>query len=167
MDEIYQEHSKTVYNYMLYLCKDDALAEDLTQETFYIATKKIDEFRNECKIEVWLCQIGKNLWYSERKRNKNEVLLSMDSEIGEIKSDYDLETELIAKEEMIDLYKHMKKLDEPTRELIHLRLTTGLTFKDIAQIMDKTEAWAQVNFYRGKERLKEMYEKEDKSDETK
>ena len=153
---------------MLYLCKNDALAEDLTQETFYIATRKIDEFRNECKIEVWLCQIGKNLWYKELKRNKNAVLLSMDSEVGEeIIADYDIETELIEKEEMVNLYKHMKNLDEPVRELIHLKLTTELTFKDIAQIIDKSEAWARVNFYRGKEKLKEMYEEEEKLDETK
>lgn len=167
MEEIYQKYINHVYNYLLCLCNDADLAEDLAQETFYNATKKIDEFRNECKIEVWLCQIGKHLWYKELKKKKKAIVVSMDSEIGEIKSDYDMEMEFIDNEETEILYKHMKKLDEPVRELIHLKLSTELTFKDIAQIIEKTESWARVNFYRGKEKLKEMYEKEENEDETK
>lgn len=161
IEKIYQEHSKTVYNYLFCLCHNESLSEELTQETFYLATKYIDTFRNECKIQVWLCQIAKNLWYKELKRKKKATIISMDAEIGEIKSDLDIEEEFIESEERAELYKQMKNLDGPTRELIHLRLTTGLTFKEIAQILGKSEAWARVTFYRGKEKIKEMNRKEE------
>ena len=65
IEEIYQTHLKTVYHYLECLCEDELLAEDLTQETFYIATKNINQFRSECKIEVWLCQM-------EEKNGRNE-----------------------------------------------------------------------------------------------
>lgn len=78
----------------------------------------------------------------------------MDSEIGEIKSNFNVEEELIEKEEKAELYKQIQKLDSPTRELVYLRLTTELTFKDIAQILGKTEAWTRVEFYRWKEKVK-------------
>lgn len=156
IEEIYKSHSKTVYNYLFCLSNNEFLAEELTQETFYIATKYINSFRNECKIQVWLCQIAKNLWYKELKRMKRLTLISMDSEIGEMRANTNLEAEYIEGEQRELLYKQMKNLDGPTKELIILRLTTELTFKDIAQILGKSEAWARVTFYRWKEQMKEM-----------
>lgn len=161
IEEIYKQHSKTVYNYLYCLCHDEPLAEELTQETFYLGMKNIDKFRNECKIQVWLCQIGKNLWYKELARRKKARVISMDAEIGEIKSDLNIEEEFIENETKEELYKQLDKLDEITRELILLKLTTGLTFKEIAPILGKSETWARVTYYRGKEKLKEMNRKEE------
>lgn len=53
------------------------------------------------------------------------------------------------------LYKKIQKLDEKTREVMYLRLTGELTFKEISNILDKTENWVRVIFYRGKNKLKE------------
>ncbi|MBO5478224.1 MAG: sigma-70 family RNA polymerase sigma factor [Clostridia bacterium] len=161
IEEIYQAHSKTVYRYLFCLCHNESLAEELTQETFYLATKNINQFRNECKIQVWLCQIAKNLWFKELKRIKKLTVVSMDTEIGEIKSDLNLEDEFIESEERAELYKQLKNLDGRTRELIYLRLTTELTFKDVAQLLGKSETWARVTFYRWKEKLREMNRKEE------
>ena len=145
---------KTVYKYIFCLCNNKSLAEEVTQETFYIAMKSINKFRGECKIQVWLCQIAKHLLYKERKRKRKMVLISMDSEIGEIKSDVNVEAEIIEREEKAELYKQIQKLNGPTKELVFLRLTTELSFKDIAQILGKTEAWTRVEFYRWKEKVK-------------
>lgn len=154
IEEIYKTHMKNVYNYIFCLCNNKSLAEEVTQETFYIAMKNINKFRGECKIQVWLCQIAKHLLYKEQKRKHKIVTLSMDSEIGEIKSDINIEQEIIEREEKAELYKQIQKLDSPTRELVYLRLTTELTFKDIAQILGRTEAWTRVEFYRWKEKVK-------------
>lgn len=161
MKEIYEAHSKTVYKYLFCLCHNESLAEDLTQETFYIATKNINKFRNECKIQVWLCQIAKNLWYKELKRMKKAKIISMDSEIGDIKDDFDIEEDFIEGEQKTEVYKEIEKLDGPTKELIYLRLTTELTFKDIADILGKSEAWTRVTFYRWKEDIKKLNRKEE------
>lgn len=161
IEEIYKEHSKTVYNYLYCLCHDESLTEELTQETFYLAMKNIKKFRNECKIQVWLCQIGKHLWYQELKRKKKATIISMDAEIGEIKSDINLEEDFIEMATKEELYKQLEKLGETTKELIFLKLTTELTFKEIAQILGKTETWARVTYYRGKEKLKEINRKEE------
>lgn len=145
---------KNVYNYIFCLCNNESLAEEVTQETFYRAMKGINKFRGDCKIQVWLCQIAKHVLYKERKRKRKMLLISMDAEIGEIKSDVNVEEEIIEREEKDELYKQIQKLDSPTRELVFLRLTTELTFKDIAQILGKTEAWTRVEFYRWKEKVK-------------
>lgn len=58
--------------------------------------------------------------------------------------------------EKIRLYKKMQKLDAQTREVMYLRITGELSFKEIGIILNKTENWARVTFYRGKNQLKEV-----------
>ena len=65
-------------------------------------------------------------------------------------SDYDV----LASEDKINLYKKIQQLDTETRDVIYLRLSGELTFKEISEIMNKTESWVRVTFYRGKEKLK-------------
>ena len=62
MEDVYQEHSHMVYRYLLSLTHDADLAEELTQETFYQAIKKLDYFNAESKVSTWLCGIAKNLY---------------------------------------------------------------------------------------------------------
>lgn len=68
LEEVYNENASAVYKYLLCLTHDVYLAEELTQETFYQAAKGIHNFRGDCKISVWLCQIAKRLWYKELKK---------------------------------------------------------------------------------------------------
>ncbi len=55
--------------------------------------------------------------------------------------------------ELIDVLKEMQKLPAERREVIYLRITGALSFKEIGEIMGKSENWARVSFYRGKEQL--------------
>lgn len=47
----------------------------------------------------------------------------------------------------------MHKLDSTTREVMYLRLAGDLQFSEIADILGKTENWARVTYYRGKQKL--------------
>ena len=71
-------------------------------------------------------------------------------------SDYDTEEQIISNDEKISLYKKMQKLDEKTREVMYLRITGELSFNEIGIILNKTENWARITFYRGKNQLKEV-----------
>ena len=61
IEEIYVEYFEIVKKYMFCLTRNNDIAEEITQETFYKAVKKINSFKGECKISTWLCQIAKNL----------------------------------------------------------------------------------------------------------
>lgn len=54
-DDIFQDYGKLVYRYLLRLCGDKDLAEELMQETFYQAVKSADRFDGSCKVSTWLC----------------------------------------------------------------------------------------------------------------
>ena len=153
MEQIYKEYFETVHKYLFCLTHNEYISEELTQETFYRAVKKIDTYRGECKISVWLCQIAKNLWYDYCRKNKKIV---NKDDILEISLEDTTEEQVIAKEEKILLYQKMQKLDKEVREVIYLRITGELSFKEIGAILNKTENWARVTFYRGKNQLKEV-----------
>ena len=70
LEQIYKQYFETVNKYLFCLTHNSDISEELTQETFYKAVKKINTFKGECKMSVWLCQIAKNLWYDELKKNK-------------------------------------------------------------------------------------------------
>ncbi len=154
IEEIYKEYFETVYKYLFCLTHNSDLSEELTQETFYRAVISINSFRGDCKMSVWLCQIAKNLWCDELKRNrKTENIDEKNFEF--FSSDNDLENNAVSKEEKVNLYKKMQKLDDLTREVMYLRITGELSFKEIGDILNKTENWARVTFYRGKTKIKE------------
>ena len=130
MEEIYQAHARTVYKFLLSQCHDADLAEELTQETFYQAVRSIDRFNGSCKVSVWLCQIAKHLWYQHLRKRKPEEPLPEDGLPGPS-----------AEEDVL------------TRQG-HLDLLGGLSFREIGDVLGRTETWARVTFYRGKEALR-------------
>ena len=153
IEQIYKEYFETVNKYLFCLTHNNDISEELTQETFYRAVKKINTYKGNCKMQVWLCQIAKNLWYDQCRKNKKMADIPEDEmTIGQAINF--TEEQAIANDEKISLYKKMQKLDEKTREVMYLRITGELSFKDIGTILNKTENWARVTFYRGKNQLK-------------
>lgn len=73
IEKLYEEYFKIVNKYLFCLTHNNDISEELTQETFYKAVKKIDTYKGECKMSVWLCQIAKNLWYDQCRKNKKFV----------------------------------------------------------------------------------------------
>lgn len=100
IEEIYVEYFETVNKYLFCLTRNYDISEELTQETFYHAVKKIDTFKGNCKMSVWLCQIAKNLWYDECRKNKKYVQTNEEELFGmqDLKT---IEEELIDKENKI------------------------------------------------------------------
>lgn len=150
MEEIYRAHSQTVYRYLLSLTRDASLAEELTQETFYQAVRSIDRFDGSCRITTWLCAIAKNVLLSERRRHP------VSEPLAEELPDTALSSEGAALESAgrLALLQKLQLLGGETREVMYLRLLGDLSFREIGEVLGKTENWARVTYYRGKEKLK-------------
>ena len=154
IEEIYEEYSNSLYKYLFCLTHDEEVAEDLTQDVFAIAMDKIDTFKGQCKLSVWLCQIGKHLWYKQLKKDKKYKKISI-NEINEneIISE-NIEEAILIQEEKLKLYKDIQKLKEPYRDVIYLKLSGNLNFIEIADILGKTPNWVRVTYFRAKQKLK-------------
>ena len=155
IEEIYEEYSNTLYKYLFCLTHDEEVAEDLTQDVFAIAMDKIDTFKGQCKLSVWLCEIGKHLWYKQLKKDKKYKKISI-NEINEneIISE-NIEEAILIQEEKLKLYKDIQKLKEPYRDVIYLKLSGNLNFIEIADILGKTPNWVRVTYFRAKQKLED------------
>ena len=151
MNAIYRHHAQTVYTFLLSQTRDPGLAEELTQETFYQAVRSIDRFDGKCKVSVWLCQIAKHLWYQQLRKQKREVPLSEEGVDVPLLS---AEEETLDRAGRLELLRQVHSLPEPCREVVYLRAFGDLSFREIGDVLGKTETWARVTFYRGKEKLR-------------
>ena len=151
MNAIYRHHAQTVYKFLLSQTRDPGLAEELTQETFYQAVRSIDRFDGKCKVSVWLCQIARHLWYQQLRKQKREVPLPEEGIDVPLPS---AEEETLDRAGRLELLRQVHSLPEPYREVVYLRAFGDLSFREIGDVLGKTETWARVTFYRGKEKLR-------------
>ena len=151
-EDLYEQHARQVFRYLFSITGEQDTAEELTQETFYQALKNLDAFRGDSTPQVWLCAIAKRLWYKELERRKRNVPREEEHLAGQAAPD-DPAQETEQREGRLALYRAMQQLDPDTREVIHLRLAGDFSFRDIGDILDRSEVWARVRFYRGKEEL--------------
>ncbi len=160
MDAIYKKYCKCVYNFLYKLTNDIELSEELTQETFYTAIKKINTLNKKESIRTWLYQIAKNKWKDYLRKNKKANIDLEENTVENLVANYDIEEDMIAKDNIIEFYKKIHMLDIDTREIIYLKIIRNFTFKEISQILGKNEEWARTKFYRGKLKLKESLKDE-------
>ena len=154
MEEIYKVYAKRIYTYLLSLAKDEYIAEELLQETFYSAIKNINKFRNESSIKTWLFTIAKNKWIDYCKKNKKLLETPIYEKEQDILCSTSFEEDFLNKNELLDVCKQIHKLDEKSKEVVYLRLFTNFSFKEIANIIGKTEENTRIIFFRAKNKLK-------------
>jgi len=150
LTEIYKQYSDEVFRYLMVLCHNADVAEELTQETFYQAVRSIDNYNGECKMSVWLCQIAKHTYYKYVDKQVKQP-----NQLHSLNHLNSVESNLIENENKIALYRTIHLLDEPYKEIVLLRILGGLSFKEIGEIHRKSENWARVTFYRAKLKLRE------------
>ena len=103
MDAAYREYAVMVYKFLLSLCYEEELAEELTQETFYQAVRSVDRYDGSCKVSTWLCQIAKHLWYREMERRKRKGTSELTADMESLEKP--VEEQLLVKEEIMELFR--------------------------------------------------------------
>lgn len=151
-EAIYTQYFDSVYKYVLSLCRNETVAEDITQEAFYKAMEHLDQFDGKCKLYVWLCQIAKNTLYTYYKKQKRIV---PESDLDQsLLRDTSFESSFVDKETAWEIHKLLHKLDEPYKEVFSLRVFGELSFSQIGELFGKTDSWARLIFYRAKKALR-------------
>ena len=159
IQEVYEQYFTVVYRYLLSLSHNTHIAEELTQETFFKALKKVDDFRGDCDLRVWLCQISKNTYYDYLKKNKKYAPESQDEKEESFPSD--LLQNFSDKETALQVHKVLHRLSEPYKEVFSLRVFGELSFAEISSLFGKSESWARVTYHRACKKISEEWDHED------
>lgn len=150
-EQLYEKNYPIVYRFILSLCRNPSLAEELTQDAFVKALEHFEQFDWQCQFYVWLCQIAKNTYFSYLRKQKH---LASDAYIPMQWSDTPEEITL-DKETADRIIYLLDQLPEPYREVFSLRALGDLSFSQIGEIYGKTDSWARLIYYRAKKRIKE------------
>lgn len=159
LEEIYRLYADDLYRFLLSLCRDPSLAEELAAETFYRAIKSINSFKGNCKMSVWLMSIGKNLYFDHLKKAENKNLPLDGSDHPD---SFDIVIQYENKEQSMNIHRILHTLDEPYKEVFSLRIFSELSFKDIGELFGRSDSWARTVYFRAKEKIITQLKKEEK-----
>ncbi len=144
--EIYDFYAPAIYRFIYFRTRHKELAQDLTAQTFLKALEKIDSFKfNQGQFSSWLYRIAKNLIIDYWRAKKTE--LNVD-DFWSLNSGEDISQDAQAKERVEKIRKMLNKLSLVQKEIITLRIWDELSWREIAEILDKTEASCKMNFMR-------------------
>lgn len=154
-ESVYEEYFKDVELFLLALCKDAHLAEELTAQTFFKALQKLHTFRGDCDIRTWLCRIGKNEWLTYCRKQRITVPLE-DTVIPS--PQLPVEEQLDDAREAMRIHKLLHGLPEPYKEVFSLRVFGELSFKQIGEVFGKSQNWACVTYHRARQKILDALE---------
>lgn len=159
-EALFARYFSSVYRFAFSLTRSEQTAEELTQQTFYKALKKIDTFEGRSDPGTWLCSIAKHEFFNRIARNREQTCAPDSSAFNQ--TDEGMELAIERTEEAMRIHRHLHALQEPYREVFMLRVFGELKYAQIASLFGKTESWARVTYYRAKQMLcQAMKEEED------
>ncbi len=151
-EKLFSENQDFIYKYLLKLCKNSDLAQELTQETFFRAYINISRLKEESKASCWLCQIAKNCYFAYYNEQKKRSPLP---EVELCSLTAAPEEAFINKELTSQAMDCLHRLEEPYKEVFMLCVFGQVSLKEISHLFGKSESWARVTFYRAKQKLSE------------
>lgn len=155
-ESIYRTYFRDVELYLRAICRDDALAEELTEQVFFQALKALPKFRGDCDIRTWLCSMARNAYLSHLR--KQRPMVDIDAlQIPDPRRS--AEEKIEDKQQAMAIHRVLHDLPEPYKEVFSLRVFGQLSFEDIGGLFGRTANWACVTYHRARQKIqKEMEE---------
>jgi RNA polymerase sigma-70 factor (ECF subfamily) len=156
-EQIYMDHYKRVYAFLLKLCRDPDVAEDLTQETFYQAYKSLPRYNGRCEMFTWLAAISKNVFFKYLRKKKTESLL-IDLYISDLTAPITEEPgyRLMREVDITRVRRAIAGIPKKYSEVLILRIYGELSYEEIAKKLGISVSSAKVIFFRAKNYIKEV-----------
>ncbi len=143
--ELYDAYVRKIYNFIYYKTHHKETAEDLTSETFFKALKNIGQFDQSRSFRAWLFTIAHNAVRDHYRLARPTTNIE---DVWDLTSDDDVVKDVSTKHALAEVQKHMGKLSAMQRDILILRLWQGLSYKEIAEIVGKSEANSKMIFSR-------------------
>ena len=162
IDSVYRLYFRDVFLFLQGLTHNEALAEELTQETFFKALDGLKDYDDRQDVRAWLFTVARNAYYSHCRRTKRTAPLE-DAETAPADTP-DIAQLLVDQDAAFTVHQCLHTLDEPYKEVFSLRVFGELPFERIGLIFGHNAAWARVTYYRAKTQLQKMQSRKDTSE---
>ena len=141
-DELLARNQSKLFTYIMFVVRDQELANDLLQDTFVKVITKLQEgkYTDSGKFSYWVTRIAHNVimdWYRMQK-NEHIVEPTEDNDLSNLNEnsviDTGIESEIVNSQIMTDVKRMMDKLPTAQREVVYMRFYQDLSFKEIAEV---------------------------------
>ncbi len=164
--ELYARYNGRIRAYVLGMVSDRDRAEDVTQEVFIAALRRLRKTGSEIAFKPWIYEIARNACIDEFRRNRRsqEVPLEMDEQDGSVERPLsappvtEVETAVEGKQRLADLRGAFHGLSKNHHRLIVLRELEGRSYGEIAERMGMSHPAVESTLFRARRRLREEYE---------
>lgn len=169
LEKLFRTYYKDIYRYLYSLTRDVSLSEDLASEVFLEVVKSVVTFRGESDVKTWMFSIARHKWMDYlRKRNRQAESEVLSELVGEqtvtennaaLAGGNGVEEQYLNKELLERIMSLLSEEPERTRNIMKLRME-GYSFYEIAKAEHISESSARVIYFRTKEKIKQILEKE-------
>ena len=129
--------------------------DELVQDTFVRAFSSLDGFRGDSSFRTWLFTIERRL-FLDRRRSEKRRPVSQEVAEDDAATEYDALDGLVAGESADKVRTAVARLTPTQREVFVLRVTEGLSYKEIAETVGSTEGAARVHYHNALRTIKEL-----------
>lgn len=158
-EQLYDTYKPAVTRYLIGMCSDVTLAEELTQEVFVRAAASLLLFRGDSTVSTWLFRIARNTYLSWAERQRDaEIDTEEFHALPDQRLDGNPEAYLLQTEQRAVIRRAMGMLPERQRTMLLLRDLQGLSYAEIAVVLDMSLAAVKVNLHRARLRFREIYD---------
>jgi RNA polymerase sigma-70 factor (ECF subfamily) len=153
---LFDRYHKRIFNFLMRMTMDRAVAEDLTQNVFLRMIKYRTSFKEENRFMPWLYQMARNIFsdYYQEHKKRGTSFVDIDK-IGEKMVEVENGDEQDERERL--LHRSMSLLNEEQRELLVLTRFQQMKYEEVALILDTSVANIKVKVHRAIAKLREHY----------
>lgn len=150
---LYDTYIDKVYQFVYYRVQHKETAEDITSRVFMKSLDKIKSFKiDKGTFQAWIYQIARNSVIDHYRTAKNDIDIT---NIWDLASDEDVSRDIDVKDKLSQVDQYLSELKSEQREILIMRVWQGMSHKEIAQVLDKSEASCKMIFSRTINKLRE------------
>ncbi len=156
-----RKYQQRLYNSLVHMLRDEAEAEDATQEAFVLALTKLDSFKGQSAFFTWLYRIGFNAAISRMRKKRPSLSIQQDlsETAGMIPGVDSRPDQKICREEDVELVnKALGLLPEQHRAILVLREIDGCSYEEISEVLKLPIGTVRSRLHRARSQLKQEIE---------
>jgi len=151
--KFYIENKDRLFGYLLRKTGNYHLATDIMQESF---TRYLERYKDREQSPALLFTISRNLLYDHARKNRYDASYE-DEEHG---SEFDQENAYNIKEEYKRVLRAIQQLDDEAQDILALAVSSGLSYREIADMTGNSEANIKVKIHRSRVKLKKILQQD-------
>ena len=165
-EELYRRYQPRIAGFIRAMLHDDARAEDVAQDAFFSALRRMRSTDSEINFKPWIYQIARNAAIDSYRRSSHAVEVSMDADDGLRASDRTRlvgieggpDAALVTKERLNHLQSAFDELSDVHTKVLVMRELEGMSYREIGDMLDLTRPAVESALFRARRRLETEYE---------